>query len=232
MVRLAIRRPSYTLSRRKGGNKKPTCASFISTFVIGLVNRSSLLMLCGGMMIGYILLPMLVTQDGLTDVINESISKSSFRGSTTSNSSINIGNSGNTHRKPMLPLSSSSSSSSSSRSIATETAQSRILMNQKLLSSQSVPTTTTPQIIKTAKLPDNLKKRIMVTGGAGFVGSHLVDKLMGLGHEVIVVDNFFTGQKKNIEHWMHHPNFRYVHYFDIDTFVGAVGVLLLLLPRL
>lgn len=80
-------------------------------------------------------------------------------------------------------------------------------MNQKLLSSQSVPTTTTPQIIKTAKLPDNLKKRIMVTGGAGFVGSHLVDKLMGLGHEVIVVDNFFTGQKKNIEHWMHHPNF-------------------------
>jgi UDP-glucuronate decarboxylase len=40
------------------------------------------------------------------------------------------------------------------------------------------------------------------------VGSHLVDKLMQEGHEVIVLDNFFTGQKKNIEHWMHHPNFR------------------------
>jgi len=39
------------------------------------------------------------------------------------------------------------------------------------------------------------------------VGSHLVDKLMMEGHEVIVADNFFTGQKKNIAHWLHHPNF-------------------------
>jgi UDP-glucuronate decarboxylase len=36
----------------------------------------------------------------------------------------------------------------------------------------------------------------------------LVDKLMMEGHEVIVLDNFFTGQKKNIAHWLHHPNFR------------------------
>ena len=40
------------------------------------------------------------------------------------------------------------------------------------------------------------------------VGSHLVDTLMMEGHEVIVVDNFFTGQKKNIAHWLHHPLFR------------------------
>jgi UDP-glucuronate decarboxylase len=56
-------------------------------------------------------------------------------------------------------------------------------------------------------LPDSKRKKILITGGAGFVGSHLTDKLMMEGHEVIVLDNFFTGQKKNIEHWMHHPHF-------------------------
>jgi UDP-glucuronate decarboxylase len=60
----------------------------------------------------------------------------------------------------------------------------------------------------TATLGDHQRKKILVTGGAGFVGSHLVDKLMMEGHEVIVADNFFTGQKKNIAHWLHHPNFR------------------------
>lgn len=56
-------------------------------------------------------------------------------------------------------------------------------------------------------LPDSKRKKILITGGAGFVGSHLTDKLMMEGHEVIVMDNFFTGQRKNIEHWMHHPRF-------------------------
>ena len=46
-------------------------------------------------------------------------------------------------------------------------------------------------------LPENKRKRILVTGGAGFVGSHLVDKLMLQGHEVTVLDNFFTGRKRN-----------------------------------
>ncbi len=92
--------------------------------------------------------------------------------------------------------------------ISTEAAQKRFVENQMLLASQSIPTSTTPDVMKTPKLPDSVRKKIMVTGGAGFVGSHLVDKLMMLGHEVIVVDNFFTGQKKNIEHWLHHPNFR------------------------
>ena len=56
-------------------------------------------------------------------------------------------------------------------------------------------------------LPEKDRKRILVTGGAGFVGSHLVDKLMLQGHEVTVVDNFFTGRKRNLEHWIGHENF-------------------------
>ncbi|XP_034232474.1 UDP-glucuronic acid decarboxylase 1 [Thrips palmi] len=56
------------------------------------------------------------------------------------------------------------------------------------------------------------RKRILVTGGAGFVGSHLVDSLMMEGHEVIVVDNFFTGRKRNVEHWIGHENFELIHH--------------------
>jgi len=81
----------------------------------------------------------------------------------------------------------------------------RIIADRKVLASHSLPTQNTPQIMKTARLPDHLRKKILVTGGAGFVGSHLVDKLMMEGHKVIVLDNFFTGQKKNIEHWMSYP---------------------------
>lgn len=56
------------------------------------------------------------------------------------------------------------------------------------------------------------RKRILVTGGAGFVGSHLVDRLMLAGHEVTVADNFFTGRKRNVEHWIGHENFELVHH--------------------
>lgn len=44
------------------------------------------------------------------------------------------------------------------------------------------------------------------------MGSHLVDKLMKEGHEVIVVDNFFTGRKRNVEHWIGHGNFELIHH--------------------
>eukprot|EP01084_Bolivina_argentea_P226962 383321_1 len=59
-------------------------------------------------------------------------------------------------------------------------------------------------------LPEKDRKRILVTGGAGFVGSHLVDRLMVQGHEIIVVDNMFTGRQANVQHWIGHPNFQLI----------------------
>ena len=50
-------------------------------------------------------------------------------------------------------------------------------------------------------------KKILVTGGAGFLGSHLCDRLVAEGHHVLCVDNYFTGSKKNIEHLLDHKNF-------------------------
>ena len=49
--------------------------------------------------------------------------------------------------------------------------------------------------------------RILVTGGAGFLGSHLCEELLKLGHEVISLDNYFTGDKKNITHLFDYNNF-------------------------
>lgn len=54
--------------------------------------------------------------------------------------------------------------------------------------------------------------RILVTGGAGFIGSHLIDRLMLQGHEVICLDNFFTGHKRNVLKWMDHPYFELIRH--------------------
>ena len=54
--------------------------------------------------------------------------------------------------------------------------------------------------------------RHLVTGGAGFVGSHLIDRLMAKGEEVICLDNYFTGRKDNIRHWISHPNFELIRH--------------------
>ena len=66
------------------------------------------------------------------------------------------------------------------------------------------------------------KRRILVTGGAGFVGSHLVDRLMLMGHYVIALDNFFTGSRSNIEHWIGHPNFELVRHDIVDPYLVEV----------
>ncbi|MFM7447094.1 MAG: UDP-glucuronic acid decarboxylase family protein [Leptolyngbyaceae cyanobacterium] len=54
--------------------------------------------------------------------------------------------------------------------------------------------------------------RILVTGGAGFIGSHLIDRLMLEGHEVICLDNFYTGHKRNVLKWLDHPYFELIRH--------------------
>ena len=55
-------------------------------------------------------------------------------------------------------------------------------------------------------------KRVLVTGGAGFLGSHLCDRLVAAGHDVICVDNFFTSQKSNVQHLLARPNFELLRH--------------------
>ncbi|MDW2979961.1 MAG: UDP-glucuronic acid decarboxylase family protein [Rhodanobacter sp.] len=55
-------------------------------------------------------------------------------------------------------------------------------------------------------------KRILVTGGAGFLGSHLCDRLLHDGHDVLCVDNFFTGSKRNVAHLLTHPYFELMRH--------------------
>jgi UDP-glucuronate decarboxylase len=62
------------------------------------------------------------------------------------------------------------------------------------------------------EIPRGQRKRVLVTGGAGFLGSHVCERLLHLGHDVICVDNFFTGDKGNIAHLMANPFFEVVRH--------------------
>jgi UDP-glucuronate decarboxylase len=169
----------------------------------GLWSRQSLALLGAGILVGYVVLPVLLVEmdiekamQGLPKFEKPSIQANPYPIAESSN--------------PYLRADQRTLETTIAK-ITTE-AEKRLLEDRDVLSKQSLPTSTTPYVMKTAYLPDHQRKKILVTGGSGFVGSHLVDKLMMEGHEVIVVDNFFTGQKKNIAHWLHHPNFRCVSF--------------------
>ncbi len=68
------------------------------------------------------------------------------------------------------------------------------------------------------------KKRILITGGAGFLGSHLCDRFIKEGFSVIAMDNLITGDLKNIEHLFKHPEFEFYHH-DVSKFVHVPGEL-------
>ena len=62
------------------------------------------------------------------------------------------------------------------------------------------------------QINNSYKIRNLVTGGAGFIGSHLIDKLMQNNEKVICLDNYFTGEKSNIKKWINHPNFEIIRH--------------------
>ncbi|XP_008783601.2 UDP-glucuronic acid decarboxylase 1-like isoform X2 [Phoenix dactylifera] len=75
------------------------------------------------------------------------------------------------------------------------------------------------------RMPVGLRRpplRIVVTGGAGFVGSHLVDKLLARGDSVIVIDNFFTGRKENVVHHFHNPRFELIRHDVVEPILLEV----------
>ena len=63
-----------------------------------------------------------------------------------------------------------------------------------------------------------MKKRILVTGGAGFIGSHLCERLLHESNHVICLDNFFTGSRKNVEHLVVNPNFELIEHDIVNPF--------------
>ncbi len=66
--------------------------------------------------------------------------------------------------------------------------------------------------------------RILVTGGAGFLGSHLCDRLLAESHEVVAMDNLLTGNKRNIAHLQGRPGFSFI-FHDVTKYIAVDGPL-------
>lgn len=196
------------LSRRHGQQQPPPRTGLLAA----CCSRQSMVTLGVGVLIGYVLLPVALVEldlqsimSGLPDIEHSpyNIPRTDFP-STGGLRPVE----GDSVPKPPRTLENVVKKAQQVGPLSS--IEQRIVEDREILAQQSLPTATTPYIMKTKTLPDHHRLKILVTGGAGFVGSHLVDKLMMEGHEVIVVDNFFTGQKKNVAHWLHHPNFRSV----------------------
>lgn len=68
--------------------------------------------------------------------------------------------------------------------------------------------------------------RVLITGGAGFLGSHLCDRYLGMGWEVICLDNFFTGHKRNVSHLSANPRFELVRHDIVEPYLAEVDLIL------
>src|SRR5262245_20730175 len=64
--------------------------------------------------------------------------------------------------------------------------------------------------------------RILITGGAGFIGSHMADRMIGEGHQVVAMDNLVTGDLANIAHHRSNPNFEFIHH-DVSNHIHVRG---------
>ncbi|XP_074268387.1 UDP-glucuronic acid decarboxylase 2-like [Silene latifolia] len=123
-----------------------------------------------------------------------------------------------------LLFSTTTSHTSSSSSFASSSDQ----LSDSFLSGELTrftPRRVIPDSFRSGKAPLGLKRkglRIVVTGGAGFVGSHLVDRLIARGDSVIVVDNFFTGRKENVMHHFGNPRFELIRHDVVEPLLLEV----------
>jgi UDP-glucuronate decarboxylase len=86
----------------------------------------------------------------------------------------------------------------------------------------SITAVTNTEYPPVARISSRDQLRILVTGGSGFVGSHLVDRLMMQGHRVTVLDNLFTGRMQNIQQWQGHPNFQFLVHDVVEPIMLEV----------
>src|SRR6185437_11154608 len=79
-----------------------------------------------------------------------------------------------------------------------------------------------PRRQRGTRLMSLTRKRVLVTGGAGFLGSHLCERLVAEGHDVVCLDSLLTGSEANLESLMRHPRFSFRRY-DVTKYLGVRG---------